>query len=80
MYREGTSLADQHVALAGRVYALADASTAAIKPGDLLTTSAVPGHVMKVTDYQRAQGAVIGKAMSSLETGEGLLLVLVSLQ
>jgi hypothetical protein len=28
----------------------------------------------------RAQGAILGKAMSSLQAGKGLLLVLVSLQ
>jgi len=51
-----------------------------IKPGDLLTTSDVPGHAMKATDFVRWQGAVIGKAMSALESGEGLVLVLVNLQ
>ncbi len=76
------TLADgQHpVALTGRVYAWADAAHGAIEPGDLLTTSDVRGHVMKVSDHQRAQGAVIGKAMSRLESGRGLVLVLVSLQ
>ena len=52
-------------ALSGRVYALADASNGAIKPGDLLTSSDIPGHCMKVTDSHLAQGAIIGKAMSS---------------
>lgn len=37
-------------------------------------------HVMKVTDYERAHGAIIGKAMTSLDKGEGLVLVLVNLQ
>jgi len=76
------SVADgQHpVALTGRVYALADASSGAIEPGDLLTTSDLPGHAMKVADPARAQGAIIGKAMSSLKGGKGLVLVLVSLQ
>lgn len=80
MYRQASSTGARHLALAGRVYALADASNGAITPGDLLTTSASPGHVMRVTDHQRAQGAVIGKAMSSLAGGHGLVLVLVSLQ
>ena len=70
----------QRVALTGRVYCLADASTGAIKPGDLLTTSATPGHAMKVTDHDRAQGAVLGKAMSTLDEGTGFVLVLVTLQ
>ena len=68
------------VALTGRVYCWADASTGAIEPGDLLTTAGRPGHAMKVTDHARAQGAILGKAMSSLESGQGLVLVLVTLQ
>jgi hypothetical protein len=70
----------QNVALTGRVYALADAANGPIEPGDLLTTSAIPGHAMKVTDPAKSQGAIIGKAMSHLETGRGLVLVLVTLQ
>ena len=69
-----------HVALTGRVYAMADCSNGPIKPGDLLTTSSVPGHTMKATDRKRSYGSVIGKAMSSLEKGRGLVLVLVNLQ
>jgi hypothetical protein len=68
------------VALSGRVYVWADASHDPIQPGDLLTTSDTPGHAMKVTDYARAQGAVLGKAMSALAAGKGLILVLVTLQ
>jgi hypothetical protein len=68
------------VALTGRVYCWADASDGPIQPGDLLTTSNVPGHAMKVTDHGQAQGAIIGKAMTGLEASRGLVLVLVSLQ
>lgn len=68
------------VALAGRVYVRVDASYGAVKPGDLLTTSDTPGHAMKVDDPSRAYGTVIGKAMTGLEHGRGLVLVLVSLQ
>lgn len=70
----------ENVALTGRVYVLADAHSAPIKPGDLLTTSDTPGHAMKVMDHARAQGAILGKAMSSLSEGRGLVLVLVTLQ
>jgi hypothetical protein len=70
----------QPVALTGRVYAWADATHYPIRPGDLLTTADTPGHAMKVTNHARAQGAVLGKAMSSLAKGKGLVLVLVSLQ
>jgi hypothetical protein len=80
LHQEGVFEGGQNVALSGRVYALADASNGAIKPGDLLTSSSVPGHVMKVTDHARAQGAIVGKAMSGLQSGEGMVLVLVSLQ
>ena len=68
------------VALSGRVYCWADAAYGPIQPGDLLTTSDTAGHVMKATNYLKAQGAIIGKAMSALEAGQGLVLVLVSLQ
>jgi hypothetical protein len=68
------------VALSGRVYCWADASSGSIQPGDLLTTSDTPGHAMKVTDYAKGHGAIIGKAMTSLAAGKGLVLVLVALQ
>ena len=80
LHQEGVMEGGQNVALSGRVYVQADASSAPIKPGDLLTTSALPGHAMKVTDHAKAQGAVIGKAMSSLSEGTGMVLVLVTLQ
>ena len=68
------------VALTGRVYCQADASGGPIEPGDLLTTSDTPGHAMKVIDHTKAQGAILGKAMTSLKKGKGLVLVLVTLQ
>jgi hypothetical protein len=68
------------VALAGRVYVKAEAVSAPIIPGDQLTSSAIPGTAMKAADRARTQGAVIGKAMTGLERGRGLVLVLVSLQ
>jgi len=70
----------QPVALTGRVYCWADASNGPIRPGDLLTTSKTPGHAMKVRNHAMAKGAIIGKAMSGLRVGRGLVLVLVSLQ
>jgi hypothetical protein len=67
------------VALAGRVYCRVDASYGAVAPGDLITTSTTPGHGMKVSDPAQAHGAILGKAMTSLDEGQGLVLVLVSL-
>ena len=81
MKQEGTPADGSHpVALSGRVYCWCDASNGPIKPGDLLTTSSTPGHAMKVSDRDRANGAMIGKAMTALKEGRGLVLVLVSLQ
>lgn len=68
------------VALSGRVWVYCDASRHPIQPGNLLTTSHIPGHAMKVTNHSKAQGAIIGKAMTELKSGRGLVLVLVSLQ
>jgi len=81
MGQKGTNVDGEHpVALSGRVYCWADASCGSIEAGDLLTTSEIPGHAMRVTEYEHSQGAVIGKAMTSLKDGRGLVLVLVSLQ
>jgi hypothetical protein len=78
--RLGTDKFDVDVALAGRVYCNVDASEAGIEPGDLLTTSAVPGYAMKAIDQLRTHGAILGKAMERLERGEqGQILVLVTL-
>jgi hypothetical protein len=78
--QEGVMEGTQNIALSGRVYVKATAENGAIKPGDRLTTSSIPGHAMKATDDVLCPGSVIGKAMSSLEEGEGLVLVLVNLQ
>jgi len=80
MTQEGTLESGENVALSGRVYVRADATPGAIKPGDLLTTSDLPGHAMKVSDHGKARGAILGKAMSGLPEGQGLVLVLVTLQ
>jgi hypothetical protein len=80
LQQHGVLEGSQNVALTGRVYVLADARNGAITPGDLLTTSNTPGHAMKVTDQALAQGAVLGKAMTGLRQGKGLVLVLVTLQ
>jgi hypothetical protein len=48
--------------------------------GDLLTTSPTPGHAMKATDPLRAFGAVLGKALLPLRSGQGLIPVLIAMQ
>jgi hypothetical protein len=68
------------VALAGRVYVWADATAGPIEPGDLLTTSDTAGHAMRATDRVRAGGAILGKAMTGIAEGQGLVLALIALQ
>jgi hypothetical protein len=69
------------IALSGRVWVHCDTSNGSIEPGDLLTTSDTPGHAMKVSDFAKGQGAILGKAMIGLKEGEtGLVLTLISLQ
>src|SRR5262249_36162773 len=86
-FKPGIILGRQHVrenrmpvALLGKVYCKVDASREPIEVGDLLTTSPVPGHAMRAADPMKAFGAVIGKALSALKSGRGLIPVLVALQ
>lgn len=80
MKSEGKADGKHPVAMTGRVWCYVDASFGAVKPGDRLTTSSTPGHAMKASDSARCGGAVIGKAMTGLDSGTGLVLVLVNLQ
>jgi hypothetical protein len=67
------------VAVVGKAWCLADAQVAPIEVGDLLTTSERPGHAMAAREPGAAFGAVIGKAMTPLASGCGMVLVLVGL-
>lgn len=80
MIQENMLEAGKNVALSGRVYVKANNSAGDIQPGDLLTTSANPGEAMKASDHDRAQGAILGKAMTRLSDASGKVLVLVTLQ
>ncbi len=51
-----------------------------IHRGDLLVSSSVLGYAMRGTDRSRLVGAVIDKAMGSLDSGQGVIEVLVTLQ
>lgn len=68
------------LALVGKVYCKVDAEYAPIEVGDLLTTSATPGHAMKATEPQKAFGCVIGKALRAIKQGHSLIPILVALQ
>lgn len=65
------------IAMAGRVWVRC---VGGVSPGDLLTTSDTPGHAMAVGDHDRAQGAIIGKAMTARDETTGMALMLISLQ
>ena len=74
------------VAQSGRVRVKVDASYGAIARGDLLVTSPTPGYAMKSrpvvvggTSIHRP-GTILGKALESLTTGTGEILVLITLQ
>lgn len=68
------------IAMLGKVFCKVDADSAPVGIGDLLTTSATPGHSMKATDPTRAFGTVIGKALKPLSEGRGLIPILVAMQ
>jgi len=68
------------LALVGKVYCKVDAELGSIEVGDLLTTSATPGHAMKAADAIQAFGSVIGKALRPMNSGRGLIPILVALQ
>jgi len=74
---DGSHDHDVTVALAGQVYVKADAAYGAISVGDLLTTSLTEGFARRVADRPRAVGAIIGKALSPLPSGTGLVRMLV---
>lgn len=78
--QDGVMDGDLPVAMTGRVYVKCSAENGPVMPGDRLTTSSIPGHAMKATDSDRSDGAVIGKAMTSLDAETGMVLVLVNLQ
>jgi len=80
LQQDGMTKGKTMIAIAGRVYCKADISNGEIKPGDLLTSSNNAGYAMKATNRDRSHGTIIGKAMSGLKTGNGLVLVLVNLQ
>jgi hypothetical protein len=68
---------DYPLTMLGRVYVKV---TGKVEIGDMLTTSSKCGYAMSVTDFSKAHGTVIGKAMTGNEEGEGMVLVLVNLQ
>ncbi|NOZ78548.1 MAG: hypothetical protein GXP48_05105 [Acidobacteria bacterium] len=66
------------LAVIGIVPVKATAANGPIRPGDMLTSSDIPGRAMAAT-HVRA-GTIIGKAMEGLASGEGTIRMLVMLR
>ena len=78
--------AKEQVATTGRVRVRVDATSAPIRIGDLLVTGLRPGTAMKSQPVDvggatlHRPGTILGKALEALPSGEGEILVLLSLQ
>jgi hypothetical protein len=68
------------ISIMGKVSVMADANAGPVRVGDLLTTSANVGCAMAVTDHSSAMGAVVGKALTPLDEGVGMVDMLIALQ
>jgi hypothetical protein len=75
-----SSTTEVPMAMVGIVPTKVSAENGPIKRGDLLVSSSLLGYAMKGTDRSKMLGAVVGKALGSLESGTGVIEVLVSLQ
>jgi hypothetical protein len=75
-----TAIHEVPMAMVGIVPTKVSAENGPIRRGDLLVTSSINGYAMKGTDRGRMLGAVVGKAMGSLDSGRGSIEVLVTLQ
>jgi hypothetical protein len=75
-----TSTTEVPMAMVGIVPTKVSAENGPIKRGDLLVTSSMLGYAMKGTDRSRMLGAVVGKALGALNSGTGVIEVLVTLQ
>lgn len=67
------------LALSGRVPVKASAENGAIRPGDLMVSSSIPGRAMRAPSHP-GLGTVIGKALEPLESGEAEIEMLVMLR
>src|SRR5438067_3941981 len=67
------------LAIVGIVPTKVSAENGPIRPGDLLTTAATPGHAMKASrPYE--PGTLLGKALEPLREGTGVIRVLITLR
>ncbi|MCG2712188.1 MAG: hypothetical protein L6416_07705 [Candidatus Omnitrophica bacterium] len=66
------------LALAGVVLCNVSAENGAIKKGDILVSSSLPGHAMRADPEQLTPGMMLGSALGSLGQGEGKIYILVN--
>lgn len=75
-----TSTTEVPMAMVGIVPTKVSTENGPIRRGDLLVTSSTVGYAMKGIDRSKMLGAVIGKALGSLDSGAGVIEVAVTLQ
>jgi hypothetical protein len=68
------------LALAGRVPVKVSNEAGAIQIGDLLTASSTRGVAMRCAEKTKCMGAIVGKALSALDSATGTVEMLVTLQ
>jgi hypothetical protein len=68
------------MAIVGIVPTKASSENGPIRRGDLLVTSSTRGYAMKGTKRKLMTGAIVGKALEPLNSGTGVIEVLVTLQ
>lgn len=73
-----TSDEDILIAMSGTSYCKVDANFGSIDVGDLITTSSTSGYGMKLTDSSKALGTIVGKSIGKLNSGLGLVPVLIA--
>ena len=75
-----TASSEVPMAMVGIVPTKVSAENGPIKPGDLLVTASTIGYAMRGTDRSRLTGAVIAKALGTLNSGTGVIEAVVTLQ
>ena len=68
------------MALAGRVPVKVAAENGPIQIGDLLVSASTPGYAMRCSNDTLCLGAVVGKALESLQDKEGVVMAQVMLR
>lgn len=78
--QDGSDAIRAPISILGKVAVQADATVGSIRVGDLLTTSRSRGLAMAVEPKRVATGAILGKALTGLDDGVGMVDMLISLQ